>query len=96
MSDKDCGLYGKYRVERVDGKPVEWAFVLNDTDPYTPFALLAYARACERDYPALASDLTSKAVTLREREEQRRQARRAPDVDAAQDVAARREQDLRS
>lgn len=57
MSDHEQGLYGKFRVARVDGRPVEWAFVLENTDPFTPEALLAYARACENDYPALAYDL---------------------------------------
>lgn len=57
MSDHEQGLYGKFRVARVDGRPVEWAFVLENTDPFTPEALLAYARACENDYPALAPTL---------------------------------------
>ena len=25
---RNTGLIGKYRVERLDGKPVDWAFVL--------------------------------------------------------------------
>lgn len=41
------GLYRKYRVERVDGKPVDWCFVLQDTDPLAVPALLAYAKAAE-------------------------------------------------
>lgn len=30
MSDKTVGLIEKYRVERTDGKPVGWCFVLQD------------------------------------------------------------------
>lgn len=63
---RNTGLIGKYRVERLDGKPVDWAFVLQDTDPYTPYALMAYAKVCERDYPTLAADLRSRAADLRE------------------------------
>lgn len=64
MDKQTAGLIGKYHVERVDGKPVEWAFVLQDTDPLTPIALRAYAEACAADYPLLARDLTTKADEL--------------------------------
>jgi len=62
MSDKERGLYQKYTVQRLTGRPVKWAFVLEDTDPLTPFALAAYASAArERGYHALADDLKAKA-----------------------------------
>lgn len=62
MSDKSRGLFQKYVVERVDGRPVEWAFVLEATDPITPFALGAYAsEARRRGYHTLADDLKAKA-----------------------------------
>ncbi|QRY64830.1 hypothetical protein JVX90_00135 [Gordonia sp. PDNC005] len=67
---RTIGLTGKYRVERIDGKPVDWAFVLQDTDPFTPVALLAYAGACEGSYPALARDLRQKAADLQNAAEQ--------------------------
>jgi hypothetical protein len=68
MTSKDLGLIHKYNVERVDGKPVEWAFVLQDTDPLAVPALEAYAYAAERaGYLSLASDLKAKAAELRYR-----------------------------
>lgn len=52
------GLYGKYRVERVDGKDKGPYFVLGYTsDPHAAVALAAYAASCEADYPQLAADL---------------------------------------
>lgn len=59
------GLYGKFRVERVDGRDrpggdKEGAvyFVLDTThDPFAAPALRAYADACADGYPALSRDL---------------------------------------
>ncbi len=52
------GLYGKYRVERVDGKPIAAAFVLEYyKDKAARAALLAYAGACEDQNPKLSRDL---------------------------------------
>ncbi|MCT7361196.1 hypothetical protein [Mycolicibacterium llatzerense] len=57
-SDKQRGLYGKYRVERVVGKEKGPYFVLAYTsDPHAAVALRAYADSCEADYPQLAADL---------------------------------------
>ena len=68
MTTKEAGLIEKYRVERTDGKPVEWAFVLQDTDPLAIPALEAYADAAEAEgYEALADDLRDKVVELREK-----------------------------
>lgn len=62
MTSKDAGLAIRYRVERVDGKPVDWCFVLQDTDPLALPALRAYASAArEAGYAALARDLETKA-----------------------------------
>lgn len=58
---RNTGLIGKYRVERLDGKPVDWAFVLQDTDPYTPYALMAYAKVREQ-VDSLPDHLRSPAV----------------------------------
>jgi hypothetical protein len=56
--DTERGLYGKYRVEKINGKPVGRAFVLAyDSDPHARVALAAYADSCEADYPQLAADL---------------------------------------
>ena len=52
------GLFHKYDVTRVDGRPVEWCFVLEDKDPLAPAALKAYAAAARRTGAgALAEDL---------------------------------------
>lgn len=59
--DKDRGLYGKYRVEKVNGKPVGECFVLEQHDPYAAIALLAYAEACKDEYAPLALDLIEMA-----------------------------------
>lgn len=66
MGDKTTGLTGKYLVERVDGKPVNWCFVLQDTDPLTPVALSAYEGAARAaGYGKLADDLFGKGQALR-------------------------------
>ncbi|HXG72808.1 MAG TPA: hypothetical protein VNJ04_19610 [Gemmatimonadaceae bacterium] len=55
------GLYRMYRVERTDGKPLGWCFVLQDTDPLAIPALLAYAAAARKAGNAsLADDLEAK------------------------------------
>ena len=68
MGDTSRGLYGKFFVERTDGKSAPGQkhhdcdyFVLDIThDPYAKAALLAYADSCEAQYPLLAADLRSK------------------------------------
>lgn len=60
--DKKRGLYGKYYVERVDGKPIKGGecIVLEVGDPNTHPAILAFADSVESDgYSALADDLRS-------------------------------------
>ncbi|OHU76063.1 hypothetical protein [Mycobacteroides chelonae] len=58
VSDKNVGLYSKYRVERTDGKDKGPYFVLQyATDPHARTALAAYAASCREHYPALAADL---------------------------------------
>jgi hypothetical protein len=65
MSDKDRGLFQKYEVERTDGKPVQWAFVLEDKDPLVVPALGAYAASARQaGYWALAQDLEEKIHDL--------------------------------
>lgn len=52
------GIYEKYRVERTDGKPIEWCFVLEIGDPAARVAMIYYAcmvKGGERD--KLAQDL---------------------------------------
>lgn len=59
------GLRQKYIVTRIDGKPVEWAFVLADTDPLVVPTLEAYAEAARAaGYEALAQDLEAKSTEL--------------------------------
>lgn len=60
--DREQGFYKKFTVERVDGRkdkhPDCEYFVLDlDHDKFAPFALIAYADACEKEFPALAQDL---------------------------------------
>lgn len=68
-ADAARGLYDKYRVERKDGDPEDKHyecryFVLDMThDRYARIALLAYAGACEDEYPLLAKDLIEMCET---------------------------------
>lgn len=65
MGDLKRGLYDKFRIERTDGKSAPGQkhyscryFVLDlDHDRFALASLLAYALACEREYPLLAADL---------------------------------------
>lgn len=62
-SDRDRGLYGKFRVERVDGKDKGPYFVLGyATDPHARSALATYAAACRDEYPTLAADLRAELL----------------------------------
>jgi len=64
-ADKGRGLYRKYKIERTDGghEPGKRHdgcayFVLDLThDQFAAPALLAYASACEDEFPQLAADL---------------------------------------
>ena len=68
MSDsKTRGLYDRYSVERRDGRPVTWCFVLEDTDPLIGPALVAYAAtAYAAGYERLCRDLVRKLNSLGE------------------------------
>lgn len=65
MIDQEKGLYPKYEVHRRDGSSAPggkhekcYMYVLDlDHDPFAKPALLAYADACEAEYPQLARDL---------------------------------------
>ena len=64
-ADTKRGLFGKYRVERLDGSSGPGGkhercryYVLDlDHDRFAGPALAAYAEACEEEYPGLARDL---------------------------------------
>ncbi len=63
--DRQSGLHKKFRVERLGGTPHKHDhceyFVLDwQHDPFTIPAILAYADACETQYPILAADLRKK------------------------------------
>ena len=67
MTSKTVGLIDKYRVERRDGRPVTWCFVLEDRDPLIGPALVAYAAvAYEAGYEKLCRDLVRKLNALGE------------------------------
>jgi hypothetical protein len=62
---KVTGLFHKYDVQRADGRPVAWCFVLEDTDPLTIPALQSYAIVARaHGYAALADDLDAKVKEL--------------------------------
>ena len=72
VSDRERGLYDKFRLERLDGKSAAGEkhdgceyFVLDLThDPHAIDALIAYAESCAEGYPVLSSDLNRKAQLL--------------------------------
>ena len=65
MGDQQRGLYEKYKVTRTDGssgpggKHAECDYFVLDLahDSFARVALLAYATACESEYPLLAESL---------------------------------------
>lgn len=74
-SDKERGLYRKYKVERIDGSSgpgrkhehCEY-FVLDLThDPFAAAAITAYAEACLMEYPELAADLMDRIEKRKEK-----------------------------
>jgi hypothetical protein len=70
--DKDRGLYGKFNVTRTDGSSNAGGkhadcehFVLDMThDKFASTAMLAYADACEAEYPQLARDLRDRIIAM--------------------------------
>lgn len=60
-ADAERGLYGKYHVEKTNGRPVAECFVLEAHDRHAIAALRAYAESCAKDYPSLATDLETMA-----------------------------------
>ena len=67
-NDRDKGLYNKFTIIRNDGQSEPEMkhhncdyFVLDIThDKFAKNALIAYALACEGEYPQLARDIRSK------------------------------------
>lgn len=71
LQDKrSIGLFNKFTVTRNDGQSEPGCkhhgceyFVLDlNHDPFARAAIIAYAEACESEYPGLARDLMGKAV----------------------------------
>lgn len=58
---EQLGLYPKYRVEKLSGKPVGECFVLEADDPHAVAALRAYAESCHGKFGPLAADLLDMA-----------------------------------
>ncbi len=71
MGDRSRGLYGKFFIERTDGKSAVGEkhdgcdyFVLDLThDKHAAAALRAYADSCAEEYPLLAADLRAKLAS---------------------------------
>lgn len=65
--DRKKGLYGKYQVERNDGKPLkDGCIVLEWGDPNARKGIAAFAQAVRDDgYTALAEDLERKLEEYR-------------------------------
>ncbi len=72
QDDMQRGLYGKYVVERNDGRSAagerhhgcEYYVLDLNHDPFALPALRAYAEACRGQYPALAVDLDAIVADL--------------------------------
>lgn len=72
MGDEKCGVYRKYEVRRLNdpaGKHDACDYYVLDWkhDPFAIPAALAYANACEAQFPQLASDLREQARLTAER-----------------------------
>jgi hypothetical protein len=75
MGDPTRGLYGKFYVERTDGRSAPGEkhhgceyFILDlDHDKHAVAALEAYAKSCKAEYPLLAEDLEKKLLVMRDR-----------------------------
>lgn len=61
MPEQSKGLYNKYKVERIDGKPgrenCQYFVVDVCHDPYGPAAVRAYIDALPDDFAQLKADL---------------------------------------
>lgn len=75
MGDPTRGLYGKFFVERTDGKSAPGQkhhgceyFILDlDHDKHAIAALRAYYLSCRKEYPLLADDLLDKIAAMEKR-----------------------------
>ena len=61
QKDEPKGIFGKYRIEKEDGSPVDPEaiyFTLRlDTDKHARAAVRAYIESCREERPELAEDL---------------------------------------
>jgi len=74
--DSEQGLYRKYKVQRLHDPKRKHTnchyFVLDaDHDKFASVALLAYATACEAEFPHLATDIRSKLVKFPVKQDKR-------------------------
>ena len=62
------GIYGKYKIEKTDGSPVDPKaiyFTLRlDTDKHARAAVRAYIESCRDEQPKLAQDLERMLIQL--------------------------------
>ncbi len=78
MSDKQRGLYGKYHVERTDGKPIDGpTFTLELwRDPLARYAYHAYIVAADdAGYHELAKDMRATLAEAEAQQDARQEAR---------------------
>ena len=76
MRDDERGLHRKYEVTRTDGssavggKHADCAYFVLDLehDTFAIPALAAYAKACRKEYPALAADIGRIVAAAKDRE----------------------------
>lgn len=54
--DQARGLYPKYQVIKLNGKPIGTYFVLEEHDPHAVAALRAYVESCAAEFPSLMAD----------------------------------------
>lgn len=75
MGDPTRGLYGKFYVERTDGRDLPGEkhhgceyFILDlDHDKHAVAALRGYILSCRKEYPLLADDLSDKVAAMEKR-----------------------------
>jgi len=78
MNNKERGLYQKYNVERVDGRPTGDCIVLEFKDPNARAGIRAFSKEVKKKgYSPLADDLDEQCEFWDKYDKDMKQARRA-------------------